>query len=147
MTYVIGYDEWKKVFISDARYKHSIWIYTKLSNNQEVYLRDYDEWLSFGDYCKEHKVSINKIGLRYRSHQIEVDSSESEGVYVVRSVKGEFGASTKQCFTIGLLKGGIVDKTMWLTPELIEESKIKDKLEDCFAEGLIYNYAYNINSL
>lgn len=137
MTYVIGYDEWKKVFISDVRYKHSIWIYIKLSNNQEIYLKEYDEWLSFGDYCKQHRVRINKIGLRYRSHQIEMDSSKSDGVYVVRSVKGEFGSDTKQCFTIGLLNDGIVDKTMWLTPELIEESRITDKLEDCFKEAIV----------
>lgn len=137
MSYIIGYDSWKKVFISDQSLKHNIWIYVKLDNDQEIFLRDHSEWLTLSNYCKTNGTKITTIGLRYRSHQIEVDSSNSEGVYLIRSVKGEFGGSTKQCFTIGLLKDGVVDKTMWLTPELVEESKIRDKVEDCFQEALI----------
>lgn len=137
MSYITGYDAWKKVFISDAKYKHNTWIYVKLDNNQELFLKDYTEWLTLAEYCKINRTKINTIGLRYRSHQIEVDATDSEGVYLVRSVKGEFGGNTKQCITIGLFKNGIIDKTMWLTPELIEESKIKDKVEDCFQEALI----------
>lgn len=147
MNYIIGYDAWKKEFISNGKYKHSIWIYIKLSNDQEIFLKEYDEWLTFGNYCKNNKVKINTIGLRYRSHQIEVDSSNAEAIYLIKSAKGEFGSDTKQCVTIGLLNDGIVHKTMWLTPELIEESKIKDRVEDCFQEALIYNYDYNIDSL
>lgn len=139
MNYIVGYDAWKKIFIAEPKYKHSVWIYIKLSNDQEIYLKEYNEWMTFGNYCKQHNAKIIKVGLRYRSHQIEVDTSSAEAVYLVRSVKGEFGSDTKQCITIGLLNDGVIDKTMWLTPELIEESKIKDKVEDCFQEALIFN--------
>jgi hypothetical protein len=138
MSYIIGYDAWKKVFISDQSLKHNTWIYVKLDNDQELFLRHHNEWLTLSSYCKNNNANIKSVGLRYRSHQIQVNTESAEGVYLVRSVKGEFGGNTKQCFTIGLLNDGVVDKTMWLTPELVEESKIRDKVEDCFQEALIY---------
>lgn len=137
MTYIFGHDAWTKVFVSDPTCKKNIWIYIKFSNDQEIFLKEYIEWLTIQDYCNKNKLRISIIGLRYRSHQIETNCEGCDGVYLIRSIKGEFGGHTKQCFTIGLLKEGIVDKTMWLTPELIEEGKSKDKVEDSFQEAIV----------
>lgn len=137
--YIIGYKNWQKEYLSHPDNKRLIWIYIKLNNNIEIYLKQYEEWLSFNKYCKQNKVHIVEVGLRYRSNIIITNALDAEAVYVVRSVKGEFGGITKQCYTIGLLKEGVVHKTMWLTPELIEESSYEDELENCFSEALIYN--------
>jgi hypothetical protein len=58
---------------------------------------------------------------------------------MVRSVKGEFGGSTKNCYTTGYLKNNVVHKTMWITPELVEESSYVDDLDNCFEEAIIYH--------
>ena len=142
MTKVIfGIDNWNNIYSTLPREeKYKIWIYAKLSNNQEVFIPDYDGWYDLKTYCKEKKLSISVIGLRYRSHQIEEKTDCADAVYVVRSIKGEIGGVSKQCYTIGLLKDNTVNKTMWLTPELIEESKSIENIEDCFEEAIIYQY-------
>lgn len=135
---IFGFDNWKNIYSNLSREdKYKIWIYANLSNNQDIYLDDYEEWLKFKQYIKDNKCKILKIGLRYRSHQVEQDLSCADGVYVVRSVKGEFGGPTKHCYTIGIVNNNIVEKTMWITPELIEEANFVDTLENCFEEALI----------
>jgi hypothetical protein len=136
---IFGYDSWAKKYSESTREKkYNIWIYAKLSNSKEIYLEEYKHWQDLKKYCYDNVLNIEIIGLRYRSHQIEKVVDCSEAVYVVRSVKGEFGATTKQCYTIGLLKDNKVEKTMWITPELVEESSFIDNKEDCFEEAFIY---------
>jgi hypothetical protein len=50
------------------------------------------------------------------------------------------GETTKQTVTIGKLYGDTIYKSMWITPELIEELKTKDSVADSFEEVLIYDY-------
>lgn len=136
---IFGYDSWKKKYSESPREKkYNIWIYAKLDNNKEVYVEEYKYWQELKEYCYNNNLSIQKLGLRYRSHQIETETDCTDAVYMVRSVKGEFGGATKQCYTIGLLKDNQVKKTMWLTPELVEESSFVDNVEDCFEEAFIY---------
>jgi hypothetical protein len=47
------------------------------------------------------------------------------------------GQDSKQTITIGKVIGGIVHKTMWVTPELLEDLKSEDPIEECFKEALI----------
>lgn len=140
MTNIIfGFDNWQKIYSKLPREdKYNIWIYALLSNGQEIYIPEYKLWFEFKKYCEEKSLKINKVGLRYRSHQIEQKTDCVDGVYVVRSIKGEFGGVSKQCYTIGLIENDNVNKTMWLTPELIEESTSIEKIEDCFEEAIIY---------
>jgi len=142
MTNIIfGLDNWRDIYASLPREdKYKIWIYAKLSDGQEVFLSEYNLWFELKKYCNNKKVRINIIGLRYRSHQIEEKTDCAEGVYVVRSIKGEFGGESKHCYTIGLLQDSVVNKTMWITPELIEEGKCIDNIEDCFEEAIIYQH-------
>jgi hypothetical protein len=138
---VFGFDNWQKIYSDLPREeKYNIWIYALLSNDQQVYVPDYKLWFDLKKYCAEKDLKINTIGLRYRSHQIEQKSDCAEGVYVVRSIKGEFGGVSKQCYTIGLLQDNVVNKTMWVTPELIEECTSIEQIEDCFEEAIIYQH-------
>lgn len=137
---IFGYESWKKIYSTSPREKkYNIWIYAKLSDDKDIYLEEYKHWENLKQYCYDNKLNIIKLGLRYRSHQIETETGCAEAVYMVRSVKGEFGGLTKQCYTIGLLQENKVAKTMWLTPELVEESSFIDDIEDCFTEAFIYN--------
>lgn len=137
-TFITSYKDWLEEYKKD---KHKTWIRAILSNSIEIYLTDYSEWSELKSHCKDNKLSVKKVGLQYRSHSIEVDTSDSEGVYLTRSIIGSFGQSTRQTFTIGTLHNDIVKKTIWVIPELIKELEDEDNIADCFEEALIYDYA------
>lgn len=136
-TFITSYKDWLEEYKKD---KYKTWIRAILSNDLEIYLTDYSEWLELKTYCKDNRLSVKKVGLQYRSHSIEVDTLDSEGVYLTRSIIGSFGQSTRQTFTIGKLIDGMVKKTIWVVPELIKELEDEDEVENCFEEALIYNY-------
>lgn len=138
MSFITSYSDWLEEYRKD---KYKIWIRTTLSNNQEYYLPDLDSWKKLKEVCKEYRLKIVKVGLQYRSHSIEVDTSDTDGVYLIRSLIGLMGENSKQTITIGKLYGNTVKKTMWITPELIEELNTEDDINDCFEEVLILDYA------
>lgn len=138
MSYIIGVDEWRKVYASGSNHK-IVWIVLETSDNNTVYLDSYSKWLTFKTYCEEKKLKINNIGLQYKTNLIKTDTSGKKGVYLIRSVKGQMGGTSRDCFTIGIVNGNKVNKTMWLTPELVEDSSYEDDLENCFEEAIIYN--------
>lgn len=137
-TFITSYTSWLEEYKKD---KYKTWIRAILSNQVEIYLKDFSEWIDLKEYCKTNKLSISKVGLQYRSHSIEIDTENCDGVYLIRSIIGSFGQSTRQTFTVGKLIDGIVKKTSWIVPELIKEIDSEDKVEDCFEEAIIYNYA------
>jgi hypothetical protein len=134
---ITSYEQWLQEYRKD---KYKIWIRATLSNNQEYYLPDVKDWKDLKEICKTNKLKVKKVGLQYRSHSIEVDTSDTDGVYLIKSVIGMIGETTKQTVTIGKLYGDTIYKSMWITPELIEELKTKDSVADSFEEVLIYDY-------
>ena len=69
---IFGIDNWRNIYSNSSRDdKYKIWICILLSNDQDIYLKDYDDWFEFKEYCLKNKLKIKKIGLKYRSHQIE----------------------------------------------------------------------------
>ena len=46
---------------------------------------------------------------------------------------------SKDCFCLGILKDGFVEKSMYVAPELVVQITTVDKVEDCIEEALIYN--------
>jgi len=138
--YILGFENWRKIYSSSSHDdRKKVWISITTSDKQEIYLREFEDWYSFQEHIDTHKLSIIKIGLRYKSNFFSVDTMKCDGVYLVRSVKGQFGSKTKQCFTIGIVKDGKVQKTMVLTPELIEEQSYEDNVENCFEEAIVYH--------
>jgi hypothetical protein len=137
INFITSYKDWLEEYKKD---KYKTWIRAILSNDLEIYLIDYSDWFELKTYCKEKKLSVKKVGLQYRSHSIEVDTLDSDGVYLTRSIIGSFGQSTRQTFTIGMLHNDIVKKTIWVIPELIKELEDEDNIADCFEEALIYDY-------
>ena len=138
MNYIFGIDNWRKHYaVCDNPKK--IWIVVETSDNVSAYLEEYDQWLTFKDYCKSNNLKINSVGLQYRSNVVTTDTKNADAVYLIRSVKGQMGGTSRDCYTIGVINGDTAKKTMWLTPELIEDSSYEDNLHSCFEEALIYN--------
>ena len=136
-NFITSYDQWLEAYRKD---KLKIWIRVIVSNNIEYYLPEFSKWLELKKICEDQKLKVNQVGLQYRSHSIEVDTSDTDGVYLVRSLIGVIGENSKQTITIGKLYGSTIKKTMWITPELVEELSSEDTIEDSFKEALILNY-------
>lgn len=138
--YIFGYENWRKIYSSSSHEeKKQIWVSITTSDQKELYLRKFEDWYNFQEYIDSNNVTIEKIGLRYKSNLMTIDTLDCDGVYLIRSVKGQFGAKTKQCFTVGKINDGIIQKTMILTPELIEEQSYEDNIETCFEEAIVYH--------
>jgi len=138
MNYIFGVENWRKAYSSGNRHKN-IWIVIETSKNDIIYLENYDQWLTFKNYCKENGLKIHSVGLQYKSNLVSTDTKNADGVYIIRSVKGQMGGASRDCYTIGIVNGKKVNKTMWLTPELIEDNSYEDDIDNCFEEALIYN--------
>ena len=118
--------------------KSAIWINVMLTNGQEFYYDKYDGWLSIKEKCEKDALFVKELTLQFRSHEVEIDLTDAEGVYLIRSAMGQFGGTTKNYFTTGILKQNKVYKKMWIVPELVVDKEIEDNIEDCFEEALIY---------
>ena len=126
---------WLEQYISN---KSAIWINVMLTNGQEFYYDKYDGWLSIKEKCEKEALFVKELTLQFRSHEVEIDLTDAEGVYLIRSAMGQFGGTTKNYFTTGILKQNKVYKKMWIVPELVVDKEIEDNIEDCFEEALIY---------
>lgn len=134
LNFITSHDSWLEEYKKD---KYKIWIRATLSNNIEYYLPDHDKWLDLKNLCDEQNLRVEKLGLQYRSHFVEIDTGDTDGVYLIRSLVGRMGEQSKQAITVGKLYGCTVKKTMWITPELVAEMTDEDPIESCFLEALI----------
>lgn len=119
--------------------KQNIWIIVDYSGGK-FYLRDNKEWLKFAEFCNQNKLCINSVSLRYRSHDLKIDVEDCDGVYIVKSILGMMGQKSRETITIGKVIDDTVHKTMWVTPELIEQLKTVDLIQDCFQEAVAKNH-------
>lgn len=132
--FITSHDQWLIEYRKD---KYKIWTKVKASNGTDYYLPEHKDWLRFKSFCLDNNLKVTSISLQYRSHSVEVDTMGCDGVYLVRSLIGRMGEQTKHAITIGKVQGDKVKKTMWITPELIEELNDEDPIENCFEEALI----------
>lgn len=137
-TFITSYADWLEEY---KKNKYNIWVRAILNNGTEIYLRDFYEWMDLKEYCKVNKLCIDKVGLQYRSNSIEIDTTGTDAVYLVRSILATFGENTRNTYTVGKVYGTKVKKTIWITPELIQHLEEEDSIEQCFEEAIIYNYA------
>ena len=126
--------------------KSSIWVSAELSNGEIVFFKEEDHtgrltsWLEVKDYCSTKSCRVDVLVLQFKSHKVPTNVSDAEAVYLSRSTVGRLGAErSRDCITVGKLIDGVVHKVMWMVPELIEEIKTKDNVEECIQEALIYH--------
>jgi hypothetical protein len=136
MKFITSDDQWLEEYRKD---KYKTWIRATLSDNLCYRFSLYEDWMDIKDICELNKLQVIKLGLQYRSHIVEIDTGGADGVYLAKSIIGTMGESAKHAYTIGKIYGNIVKKTMWITPELLEEFHDEDTIETCFKEALIFN--------
>jgi len=129
-------EKWLKHYRTN---KSAIWINVKLTSGEEFYNDDFAQWLEIKQKCDAEKLFVKELSLQFRSHKVDIDLTDAEGLYLIRSIMGQVGVDSKQYFTTGVLKDGVVHKQMWLVPELLIEKEFSDHVEDCFEEALIYD--------
>lgn len=127
---------WLKKFRNN---KSAVWINVQLTNGQEFYYDEFEGWRKIKEKCDKENLFIRELILRFRSHEVTIDLEDAEAVYLIRSILGQMGADTKQYYTTGILKNGVVYKKMWMIPELIVDKEMKNDIEECFEEALIYD--------
>lgn len=138
MSYIFGENGFRDHYLSLAEQdRNNIFILVKTSDGQEIFLKEYKLWLTMGSYCAKMNITIDSVSLKFRSHLVSLDTKGAEGVYVVRTAKGKMGGETKHCYSIGTVNKGVVKRTLWSTPELIEDLTFEDKVEDCIPDALI----------
>lgn len=119
--------------------KSAIWINVQLTNGEEFYYDEFEGWRELKTKCEDENLFIQELSLQFRSHEVTIDLEDAEAVYLIRSVMGQMGADTRQYYTTGILKDGIVHKKMWMIPELVVDKELQDDIEECFEEALIYD--------
>lgn len=119
--------------------KQAIWIKIKLTSGKEIFFEDYRQWQAIKDVCEKTGAFIQNFHLQFRSHEVKIDITDADGIYFIRSVMGQMGGDTKHYYTVGVIRGDIVSKKMFIIPELVEEKSYEDDIESCFPEGIIYN--------
>jgi len=119
--------------------KSATWLKIKLTDGQLYFTTDHKDWLKVKEHCDKNSVFLSEMESQFRSHCVIMDIGEPDAIYFVPSVMGMVGGETKQYYTVGLLKDGLMHKKMWKVPELIMERETTEDLEHCFTEAIIYN--------
>tara|TARA_B100000519_G_C14201364_1_gene418086 strand:- start:503 stop:934 length:432 start_codon:yes stop_codon:yes gene_type:complete len=119
--------------------KQAVWVKVKLTNGEEFYFSQYDTWKDIKSLCEASQAFIEEFFLQFRSHEIEIPIGDCDGLYFIRSILGQMGGESKHYFTVGTINGDVVNKKMFIIPELVEEKSYEDDIDSCFPEGIIYN--------
>jgi len=138
---ILGRENFKKVYSKRSNNcKNKTWIVCRLVNGEEIFLMSENDVRLIKQYCLKNNVRISRIGLKFRSHEIQLDSDiDNEGFYIVKSVRGSMGSESKYCIVLGYIKDGKVKKEAYITPELVVLYEDEDDVEKCFEEALIYH--------
>lgn len=129
-------DKWIDAYRTN---KSAVWIRCTLSNGEELFYDKFDGWKEVKAKCEKEKLFFNSLSLQFRSHKIDVDITDCDGIYLIRSVMGQIGSETRNYYTFGRIFDNKVKKQMWLVPELIIDKEFEEDVSDCFQEAIIYN--------
>ncbi len=131
-------EKWSQVFRTNVR---ATWLIVTLKDGSEYFIDNTDRWHELKRYCDNNNVFLSKLSIQFKSHRETIDIRGIDGIYFAKSVVGMLGAESKNTYTIGKIKNGIVHKTLWLIPELIVEREFEDYESGCFEESIIYDKA------
>lgn len=129
-------DAWKSAFFENIR---ATWLIVTLKDGHEHFIDSSKRWHELKRYCDNNKVFLDKLSIQFKSHRERIDITDIDGIYFAKSVIGYLGADSKETYTIGKIKNGVVYKTLWLVPELIVEKEFEDHESGCFEESIIYD--------
>lgn len=119
--------------------KDAVWIKADLSNGDKIYLDNFKAWPTLADSLEKTSTFFTKLSLQFRSHEVQLDIANCDGIYLVRSVIGQFSGDTKETITFGKVNGANIEKTIYMSPELIAEETYTDTVANSFEEAIIYD--------
>jgi hypothetical protein len=119
--------------------KDIVWIKGVLTNDEEIFLDSFKSWTALANRLENECLFFKKLSLQFRSHEVQMDITDCDGVYLVRSIIGRFDGNVKETITFGKVKGNSIQKTVYVSPELIVEETYKDTLANSFEEAIIYD--------
>lgn len=119
--------------------KNVVWIKGILTNDEEIFLSDFKLWTALANRLENERLFFKKLSLQFKSHELELDTSGCQGIYLVRSVIGQLTGYTKETITFGKVNGNNIYKTVYMSPELIEEESYQDILANSFEEAIVYD--------
>tara|TARA_R110002020_G_scaffold103752_24_gene243274 strand:- start:14313 stop:14744 length:432 start_codon:yes stop_codon:yes gene_type:complete len=135
--FITTYDEWYEEY---KKNRDEVWIIAHLTDDRTIYFNDFAVWLKIKDLCESDKLFVKKIQFQFRSHIVDANIGDCEGVYLIRCVKGMMGGESRDYYVVGEVISNLVYKDMWLTPELFVEESFEDTVDNCFEEAIIYQY-------
>jgi len=97
--------KWSEVFRTNVR---ATWLIVTLKDGTEYFIDNTNRWHELKRYCDNNKVFLSKLSIQFKSHRERIDISDIDGIYFAKSVVGMLGAESKQTYTIGKIKDGIV---------------------------------------
>ena len=133
--FICTHEEWYEEYIKD---RDRVWVVVDFSDGTQAYFTGLKRWLEVKKTCADKSLSIKKLVLQFRSHKVEADTKDSEGLYLVGCLKGQIGGESTNYIITGKVNGESVVKQRWLVPELIIEETIEETVENCFEEAIIY---------
>ena len=119
--------------------KKKVWVKLRFSDGHQCYFYEHRAWLNVKTLCEKESIFITHFELQFKSHLVNIDIDGAEALYLVPSVMGRIGKSSKNYLTVGVLKNSVIHKDMWLVPELVVEKSMSDPLSRCFEEAIIYH--------
>lgn len=130
-----NYESWKSEY---KKNKKCIWIRVSLSDKSEYYFKydNYSDWYKVQDICKEKKISVDFVRVQYKSNFIQINTSDCQGVYLIRSMIGRIGVESINTITIGTLHGEEIHKDVYSLPDLVKKDSTITKTDECFKEAL-----------
>ena len=123
--------------------KTAVWIKGLLSNGENIFLDSFKDIPQTFDELENKGLFFQTLSLQYKSHEVKLDVTNCDGVYLVKSVIGQFGGETKNTITFGKVIDNEVHKQIYYAPELILETEYVDKLSNCFEEAIVYDKTKN----
>ncbi len=121
--------------------------FVELSDGSTVYQYDFNEegehvnsWLELKEFVKQEKMSITKMGVRFRDH-VEIIAEGAPGYFFVYSMITNLAdGATDNFYTCGYLEDETVHTRRWRVPELILiEPGERSIHEEITERGLIRN--------
>jgi len=138
MKALLGKEAWQAKYRSLSEpERRKVWITLIPESGLTMYLQNFKDWPEAVLDLKKKNVRLKKIGLQFRSHTVECEVSESDGVYIAQTAKGSTGGATIHCFSLGFVKDNIVYRTLYTTPDLTPDLQLEDNIEEVIQEALL----------
>lgn len=120
--------------------KSAIWIRGLLSNDEEINFDNTKQWRDLKDYCEENKVFFKELYIQFKSHQEKIDIKGVDGIYIGRAIRGSIASgSNTHYYVVAAVRGEVMYKKWWVTPELIVEKENEDDVTDEAKPAIIYD--------